>query len=390
MEVQNQIFTKRFNLLFISNLTVFLVFYALLTIFPFYVIQTLNGTQDQAGLLVTTFMISAIVVRPFSGKLLDIYGKKRLLVAGSIFYLICTLLYTTIDSLSVLFAIRFLQGASFSIVTTGCMALAADTIPAHRKGAGLGYFMMSSNLAIVLGPLVGLLLMKYVEFEMIFVAFGFIMLLGTITGISIKTDDLPKPNRQAKVTFKLHDLFEMKAMPIAIIGLAVSFTYTTILSFMSLYAEEKDLLEAASYFYIVFAAAMMLIRPIAGKLFDVKGPKFIIVPALIVYAIGLVIMAQLDSSLGLVLSAIVIGIGFGTVSAGLQTQAVQSAAASRSSYVTATYFTLYDAGIALGSYIFGLVILYFKFAVIYQVAAIIVIFILIAYIWYMRNSKVTV
>ena len=390
MEVQNQIFTKRFNLLFISNLTVFLVFYALLTIFPLYVIQTLNGTQDQAGLLVTAFMISAIVVRPFSGKLLDIYGKKRLLVAGSIFYLICTLLYTTIDSLSVLFAIRFLQGASFSIVTTGCMALAADTIPANRKGAGLGYFMMSSNLAIVLGPLVGLLLMKYVDFEMVFVAFGFIMLIGTITGISIKTDDLPKPNGQAKMTFKLHDLFEMKAMPIAIIGLAVSFTYTTILSFMSLYAEEKDLLEAASYFYIVFAAAMMFIRPIAGKLFDVKGPKFIIVPALIVYAIGLVIMAQLQSSLGLVLSAIVIGIGFGTVSAGLQTQAVQSAAASRSSYVTATYFTLYDAGIALGSYIFGLVILYFKFAVIYQLAAIIVIFILIAYIWYMRNSKVTV
>ena len=387
MEVQNQIFTKRFNLLFVANLTVFLVFYALLTIFPLYVMKTLNGTQDQAGLLVTTFMISAIVVRPFSGKLLDNYGKKRLLVVGAIFYLIVTICYAMIDSLSVLFVLRFIQGAAFSIVTTGCMALAADTIPVHRKGAGLGYFMMSSNLAVVLGPLVGLLLMQYASFEMIFIGLGVIMTIGTLAGLSVNTDDLPKPQKTAtKLSFKLHDLFEIKAMPIAMIGLAVSFTYTTVLSFMSLYAEEKDLLEAATYFYIVFAAAMMIVRPLAGKLFDLKGPKIIVMPSLVLYAIGLITMSFITTPIGLIAAAIIIGIGFGSLSSALQTQAMQSTSATRSSYVTATYFTMYDAGIAVGSYIFGLVVLYFDFAFIYQLAAIVVLCILVVYTLYMRKK----
>ena len=388
MEVENQIFTKRFMLLFATNMSVFLVFYALVTIFPLYVLQTLNGTQDQAGLLVTVFMLSAIVVRPFSGKLLDVYGKKKLLVIGAILYFICTVLYTILDSFSVLLALRFLQGITFSIVTTGCMALAADIIPARRKGAGLGYFMMSSNLAVVLGPFIGLFLLQYANFEMIFIVLGVIMLLGTLSAVSIKTSDLKRPEQKQKLSFKLHDLFEKKAVPVALIAMTVSFAYTTVLSFISLYAEEKNLLEVASYFYLVFAVAMMAVRPLAGKMFDKKGPKSIVVPALLIFAIGLLLMSIIDSPFGLLLAAAIIGVGYGTVSTGLQTQAVQTAAPSRSGYVTATYFTLFDLGIAIGSYVFGLIVLSFDFSFIYQIGAIVVIVNTVVYLWYMKGKVV--
>ena len=386
MQQQDPIFTKRFNLLFISNMAVFLVFYALITVFPLYVLTTLKGTQDQAGLLVSVFMVSAIVVRPFSGKLLDVYGKKPLLVIGAIFYLICTILYAMTDSLSLLLVLRFAQGIAFSIVTTGCMSLAADIIPKARKGAGLGYFMMSSNLAIVLGPFLGLILMQYGSFEAIFIVLGIIMAMGTFCAVSIKTDDMKPISPKPKLSFKINDLFEKKAVPVALIGLLVAFSYATVLSFISLYAEEKELLNVASYFYLVFAVGMLGVRPLSGKIYDSKGPMYTIIPALIIFAVGLYVLSTIHGAFGLLVAAFIIGVGYGTVAASLQAQAVQSASPSRSSYVTATYYTLFDLGIALGSYVFGIVVTYVDFSAIYKLGSIIVLCVIVLYSLLMKRN----
>lgn len=365
-EENTQIWTKRFISLFLTNISVFFVFYGLVTTLPLYAIGgELHQTDKEAGLLLSGFLLSAIIVRPFSGKLLDVFGKKKLLVLSIVGYFICTVLYLFIHPFGLLLGLRFIQGIFFSIITTAAGSLAADIVPAKRKGAGLGYFTMSTNLAVVIGPFIGLLLIQYSTFKVLFIVMSICILAGGILALTVNTDDLPKPIHEGKLTFKFDDLFERKALPVAAIASLVAFSYASVLSFLSIYAQQKDLMAVASLFYAVFAASMLITRPYTGKLYDTKGPQFVIIPGIISFAIGLVMLTFVEGPVLFLSAAIFVGFGYGAVTTSLQALAVQSTAIQRSGYATATYFTMFDLGIALGSYILGMVAVQAGYASVY-------------------------
>lgn len=388
MKQENEIFTKRFFALFFTNMSVFLVFYGLITTLPLYVLGELKGSEDDAGLLVTAFLISAILVRPFCGKLLDIYSKRRMLVLSVGFYLICTVLYIFVEPLPLLLGLRFFQGIWFSIATTAASSLAADIVPANRKGAGLGYFTMSTNLAVVIGPFIGLLVVQYTSFDVLFIVLSCIVLVGSIIALTINTADLPVPlNVKREFKFSFDDLFERKALSIALVASLIAFSYSSVLSFVSVYAEQQNLLAVASYFYAAFAAAMLITRPLTGKIYDQVGPQYIIIPSFILFSVGLFILSNINGVFMFIISAIFIGIGYGTLTTSLQSQAVQSTSHQRSGYATATYFTLFDLGIALGSYVLGMVAMAFSYRYIYTIAGVLLIFVMFIYIFIISIKK---
>ncbi len=385
-EESTQIWTKRFISLFLTNISVFFVFYGLVTTLPLYAIGELHQTDKEAGLLLSGFLLSAIIVRPFSGKLLDVFGKKKLLVLSIAGYFFCTVLYLFIHPFGLLLGLRFIQGIFFSIITTAAGSLAADIVPAKRKGAGLGYFTMSTNLAVVIGPFIGLLLIQYSTFNMLFIVMSICVLAGGLLVVTINTDDLAKPAQHGKLTFSFNDLFERKALPVAAIASLVAFSYASVLSFLSVYAQQKDLMAVASLFYAVFAAAMLITRPYTGKLYDTKGPQFVIIPGILSFAIGLVMLAFVSEPALFLFAAIFVGFGYGAVTTSLQALAVQSTAHTRSGYATATYFTMYDIGIALGSYILGMVAVQAGYAAVYLTGAGLLVVVFIIYL--LRLAKI--
>lgn len=388
MENDNQIFTKRFISLFFTNLSIFLVFYSLITTLPLYASGILDRTDDEAGLLVTAFLVSAILMRPFSGKLLDLYGKKRLLLISLLFYLACTILYVVFKEFTVLLGLRFFQGIWFSIATTAAGALAADIIPNKRKGTGLGYFTMSTNLAIVIGPFIGLLVIQYASFDALFIVLAVVVAIGSVLALTLNTRDLVQPKQQQKFRLTFNDLFEKKALPLAIVASVIAFAYSSILSFLSLYAEQQDLLGAASYFYAVLAVAMIGVRPFTGRIYDTYGAKYVIIPSFMLFAIGLVLLGNADNPALLLTSAIFLGMGYGTLTTSFQSLCVQATAPERTSYATATYFTLFDLGIAVGSYVLGIVAVSIGYSAIYMVSAALMLGMLLIYsLIFARSAK---
>lgn len=387
-EQQNKIFTKRFISLFFTNMSIFLVFYGLISTLPLYAIGVLGKSDDEAGLLVTIFLLSAIIMRPFSGKLLDLYGKKRLLIISLVFYLVCTILYLFFKPFILLLALRFFQGIWFSIATTAAGSLAADIVPAKKKGTGLGYFTMSTNLAVVFGPFFGLLIIQYASFDLLFIVLSVFVAIGGLLALTIQTKDLPKTivkNRNFKFSFD--DLFERKALPIAAIACLIAFSYASVLSFLSLYADEKGLLSAASYFYAIYAVAMIAVRPFTGKIYDTLGSKYVIIPSFFLFGIGLVILANADQAITLMISAIFIGVGYGTLTTSLQSVCIQATSPKRSGYATATFFTLFDIGLALGSYVLGIVAVSLGYTFVYLGSAALLSVVFILYMLFFVYKK---
>ncbi|WP_052000922.1 MFS transporter [Gracilibacillus halophilus] len=232
------IWTKNFISVSLVNLFIFTTFYSLLTTLPLYVIYQIGGTEAQGGLVVTAMLIAAIIMRPFSGQLLERFGKKRMLIGSAIAFAITNIGYFWMDQFDALMVLRFVHGISFAIVTTATSAIAADIVPAKRQGEGLGYFTMFMNVAVVIGPFIGLTVTQYFTFTALFQVLSCFAFVSIVFALLLKEPEQEK-NTKPAFAMSLQELFEFRALPFSFIGLLVAFAYSGIISFISVFAKHQ-------------------------------------------------------------------------------------------------------------------------------------------------------
>lgn len=377
-----RLWNRSFILCLFNNLFLFTYYYALLTILPIYIMKNLGGTVKEAGLALTLFLLSSIAVRPFSGLIVEKLGKKISFRGSEFLFVLFAFSYLFADSMWALLVIRFIHGIWFSILTTVTVPIANDFIPDHRKGEGMGYFVMSTNLAVVFGPLIALTVLQFTDFISLFAILTAVICLGFIFCLMVpvqenKFDKLTNKVEEKRLGF--HDIIEMRAVPIGFVALLTAFAYSSIMSFITAYSESKDLLAYTSLFFIVFAISMIVVRPWVGKVYDRKGASAVIYPSFIFFALGLVVVSFISNQWILWLSAIFIGIGYGSLFPCFQTLAIQSVSKQRMGHAISTFFTLFDLGMALGSVVLGLIIAYYGYQMTYLFCAVITVATLFVY-----------
>ncbi|WP_374054829.1 MFS transporter [Rossellomorea sp. FM04394] len=380
------IWTRPFFMALINNFFIFLVFYSLLTVLPLYVIDELQGTEGEAGLATTIFLLSAIIVRPFSGKMIERFGKRKTLILSVLFFGISSFMYFWVNDFYLLMGLRFFHGIWFSISSTVLVAIAADMIPSHRKGEGLGYFAMSMNLAVVAGPFISLALVQWISYTTLFLGLALVIVIGFLCSFGIQVmEEGVESKEPRRLTFK--DLVEVKAIPIALVGFLTSFAYSGIMSFISVYAKSIGLFESVSLFFVVFAAAMLLSRPFTGRLFDRSGPDAVIYPSLFIFAIGLILLSATHSVVLLLIAGTLIGFGYGALLPSFQAMSIQAAPKKRTGHATATFFIFYDLGIAVGSFVLGVVSFQLGFSALYIICALVVLLTVLAYKFVTKKAR---
>lgn len=379
------LWNRAFIFCLFNNLFLFTYYFALLTILPIYIMNDLGGTVQQAGMALTLFLVSSIAIRPFSGMIVEGIGKARSVRIAGIIFVVFAFAYLLIESMWSLLLVRFLHGFWFSILTTVNVPIVNDYIPDERKGEGMGYFVMSTNLGVVFGPFLALTLIQFASFRLLFAVLAGIVALGYIFTWLINIQEnttakqSPKPQAKGNSSLQLHDIVESKVLAIGFVALLTAFAYSSVMSFITAYAEVKQLLAYTSVFFIVFAISMLLVRPWVGKLYDSKGPSAVIYPSFVFFAIGLVIVSFLNNQWVMWLSAVFMGIGYGSVFPCLQTVAIQSVEKPRMGHAISTFFTLFDVGLAVGSVVMGVLIAWMGFQATYLFCAAMVIVTLVVY-----------
>ena len=379
------LWNRAFIFCLFNNLFLFTYYFALLTILPIYIMNDLGGTVQQAGMALTLFLVSSIAIRPFSGMIVERIGKARSVRIAGIIFVVFAFAYLLIESMWSLLLVRFLHGFWFSILTTVNVPIVNDYIPDERKGEGMGYFVMSTNLGVVFGPFLALTLIQFASFRLLFAVLAGIVALGYIFTWLINIQEnttakqSPKPQAKGNSSLQLHDIVESKVLAIGFVALLTAFAYSSVMSFITAYAEVKQLLAYTSVFFIVFAISMLLVRPWVGKLYDSKGPSAVIYPSFVFFTIGLVIVSFLNNQWVMWLSAVFMGIGYGSVFPCLQTVAIQSVEKPRMGHAISTFFTLFDVGLAVGSVVMGVLITWMGFQAIYLFCAAMVIVTLVVY-----------
>ncbi|MBD8137920.1 MULTISPECIES: MFS transporter [Peribacillus] len=356
MNHKPKLWTKDFLIVSSVNFFLFLTFYVLMVTLTIYTMDNFNASQAQAGLASSIFVLGAVLVRPIAGKKIDKIGRRKMLLGSLVLFLIASIGYFLVNSLSLLLIDRFIQGFAFGLATTATGTIAADIIPNERRGEGTGYFAMSTNLAMAFGPFIGLLITQHFSYSIIFYAASLFAAFSLVASLFMNVPEGDKGGASPQKGFKISDYFEKRALPISIfIGFA-GFTYSSILSYLTSFAKEMDLMDAASFFFVVFAVFLLASRPFTGRMFDVKGENAVIYPSLLLFAVGMVILSQSHHGITLLIAGALIGVGYGTFQSSCQAISIKEAPSNRMGLATSTFFTMYDFGIGVGPFLLGFLI----------------------------------
>lgn len=385
---QNKLWTKNFLFLFLANSFVSLIFYLLMTTMAVYAVKQYHASESEAGLAAGIFIIGAVISRLFAGKYIEVIGRKRLLLGSLFSYLIATLCYFFANHLSLLLLIRFLHGAAFGSSSTAIQTAIMDMIPHDRKGEGIGYFTLSTTVATAIGPFLGLFIAQQADYQMIFLVCTLFSVISLIIAFFANIPEVTITQKQLqtiKSGFRLQDFFEKKAVPISIYMILMGVTYSSIVSFINAYAIEVDLTDAASFFFIVYAIMLLISRPLAGKLLDLKGDNMVLYPAIILHSLSFFFLSQAHHGLILLLAGALLALGFGSIMSCCQVIATKEAPKHKVGLATSTFYICLDGGMGIGPYLIGMVIQHISFRNMYLMLSFLVL--LSVFLYFILHGK---
>ena len=371
-----RLWTKSFILMNAGMLFLFIGFYMLYPTLPMFIKQ-MGGSESQVGLAMGAFMLSAVILRPIIGGLLDRFGRRAFIVWGLLLFAVAMYMYDWVGGIIALMALRILHGMSWGISTTSMLTAITDMIPLNRRGEGLGWSGMAMTLAMAIGPMFGIWVSGNLSFNALF-----LIASGLSVGALLLTFGAKMPF-QPQSGIKRIEIFEKSVLPVTTSVFFLFIAYGGIITFVPLFAESIQV--NSGTFFLVYAATLVLVRPIAGKLSDRYGEAFIIIPALVVTVLAMIALIFSTGLFGVLASAVLYGIGFGSAQPALQAATIRLVRPERTGVANASFTTATDLGIGLGAIMLGWVSQNTSYQVLFTVSAVSVVFSLLVFTFFVTR-----
>lgn len=376
---------KLFNTGFITittiNFIVFLIYYCFVVITAKFATSELGASSAQAGFAAGIYIIGTLIARLYIGKKLELIGRKQMLRFGAIIYLITTIAYLISTNIIILDTVRFLNGFAYGTISTAANAIVTAYIPKSRNGEGINYYGLSTSLAAAIGPFIGILLLPIVGFKSVIILAIVLSVLVTVACylFPVQNIELTDDHKKLLNSWSLNTFIEYKVLFISIVAFLIGLSYSSVLGFLSIYADNLGLSTAGAFFFVVYALIITFTRPFAGQIFDAKGENAVMYPSFIFLAIGLLTLSYTTTSFMLLLSGALIGLGYGTFMSNGQAVCLKLVEPSKVSIALSTYFIGLDLGLGFGPYALGTVHSFLSYSGIYILCAALTVAVAILY-----------
>jgi len=355
---KQSLWTRSFVVIWLVNFLNSVCFLLLMIVMSKVATDRFDTSPAVAGLSASIFVIGAFLTRPVLGKRIHQIGQNKVLYIGSVLSLVFILLYFVVNSVELLLLIRLLHGAAHGTAALAVGTMVATAVPRERYGEGIGYFTLGQTLSTAIGPAVGLILLRHGGFGPIIIicAVAAAVSLALLPLLGVKDVELTEEQVAETKGFRLSNYVETKAVPISATMMMLFLCYSSVSSFLALYSEQIRLTTAADLFFLVFAVMIFITRPYVGRRFDEKGENSVIYAATLVFALSLGILGVAYHGAILLLSAAVMGFGFGAIQACGRALTAKVAPLHRMGQATSTFYVFSDTGLGLGPLFCGLLI----------------------------------
>lgn len=349
----------------IANFLMACSFNLLMPSIPLYITEYLGVPQTKTGIVLASYAIAILMIRPFSGYLVDLYSRKKILLISFICYVAIFFGYFYAVTIFVFVIVRFFHGITWGLSTVSSSTLAIDLVPSERRAEGIGYFGTFMNVAMAIGPFIAIHIYQNYSFQILLYCAIFMGILGIVAASFIKAPERPKLERE-KVSFDR--FFLLPAWPIFLNQLLPSFAWGTIGPFVAQYGKQINI-PNAGIFFLFWAGGIIVSRIFSGRMVDKGYIHLVNTSAMAIVATAFLGFALIHNIAAFCVSGLFIGIGFGMMFPALQTLYINMAENNQRGTANSTYLVGFDLGLALGTLVGGYISGIYSFEILFMVAS---------------------
>jgi MFS family permease len=345
-----KILTRDFILSFFAQFAFSSVFCILIPTFPIYLAGK-GSPEAEIGLLIGVFSVSSLILRPFVGRGLLRIPERTFMIAGTILYIFSSFAYLFAIPFWPLLIIRILHGIGLAFFSTASFTLIANISPEAHRGQSLSYYYLAINIAFVLAPYFGMLLINQFDFSILFLVCTILSLSSLfITSRLSKQKYFPLEH----LSKERQPLLSREAIPSAIMAFMVNIIWGAVTAFFPLYAVSQGV-SNPGLFFGVLAITHVVGRTLGGRILDLYRREKVIFPCLIAYIFSMSILAFSKTLPMFILVAVIWGIGNAFLYPTLVAYALDHAGSSPGPAM-GTFSAIADLGSGLGSVIMGIIL----------------------------------
>jgi MFS family permease len=346
----DRLFTPTFFVMCGFTFTVFLFTFQLLPTAPYHIID-LGGSTATAGLFLGFLTYSSALSAPLTGAFGDRVGQRRILIVASLALAAFMLAYAVLTDVRIILGVTILHGIFWSGLLSASSAYMTHLLPEHRRAEGIGYWGLSTLLAVAVAPTVGFWIYKR-GWVWLCVSGAVLNLVMATIASRLKDHsrvDTPHPPGAAK------GFLEWRVLIVSITLALYSFGYGGITSFAAMYADANGVSPKGLYL-TALAIVILATRPVLGRLGDRFGYKQVFIPCLVLISCGMALLSFGSSRWWMLMSALVFGVGFGTAYPSYVGYVMRTVRADRRGAAFGAVLAAFDTGIGTGSTLMGWII----------------------------------
>lgn len=359
---KDKLFTRSYILVCVANFLTSFSFFLLVPTLPFYLADVYGVGSDVVGLVLSCYVVAVLCIRPFAGFVADIFPRKRVYVISYMLFALLFSGYLIVNGDVLQFVLlRVLHGFAFGALNTTGNTLVIDVMPSSRRGEGLGYFGVTNNLGMAIGPMTGLFIISNFGYNLLFALALCASLVGVVAALFVLVKRR-QPVPHDGPLFSLDRFLLVEGVPASLAFFMIAIPYGMTSSYIAIYAAEVGIVNGVGLFFTVQAAGLIVSRLISGRQVDRGLVTQTISRGMVIALIGVMGEALLSVVAGwsavaanvlYFVSALLIGYGFGTIFPAFNTLFINMAPNSRRATANATYLTGWDVGIGAGMLLGG-------------------------------------
>ena len=350
-----RLWNANYNKVMLINFTLFFSFYLITPLLPLYMSETFHSSKDVIGFVLLGYSVVALLLRPFSGFMVDSFQRKKVLMLCLLVNFLFFGGYVAGTSLLSFAILRTLHGGPFGAATVANSTMAIDVLPSSRRNEGIGYYGLSNNLASATAPMAGLYIYHSTHnFEIIFWSALIVAALGLVLAQGIHTQPrvIEKSNRQ----ISLYRFFLMRGWFLALNILFFGLCWGILSSYLAIYGkEELGITSGTGTYFLILSAGLILSRLQGAK----SLRKGLLLPnameGVILSTIGYTLFIACPNMIGYYASALLIGLGNGHMWPAFQNMIIAVAHHNERGTANSTILTAWDLGMGVGVLVGGVV-----------------------------------
>jgi len=347
---------------------------------PRYVAGPLGAGDASVGIVVGAFSVSALLLRPWAGRLADRRGRALLMISGAGIVAVSVAGYALVASVPALLVLRLVTGVGEALFWVGAVSAVGDLAPPQRRGEAMSWASLSLYVGLALGPPVGEYVVDqfgYVTAWLVSsaaaaVALAIALRVGetrpeaeTLTPEVAPETRTPEVGPEARATAgagsgadggrraRLRLVHPDALLPAAML-LTVIWGMAGLLTFVPLYARDLGLSSSGPVLF-GFAGMVVVIRSFGARLPDRLGTARATVAALAGVTLGLTVIGLWRTPAGLIVGALALAVGVALATPSIMALAWEAAPAAERGAATSTVAMAVDVGLGFGPAALGLV-----------------------------------